>query len=146
MEEVDFEELKKLPLKERIEKLKEIEESSKKASEEAAKLIKETEKEAKTSEVAASIAPPPAAVDISALFESQENIEDLTVGAPVSRNDSADYQSSDDYAPIDSSSGPAVRVEDISNSESYKNETRIVLKKTLDSRDVLDNINKYGKG
>ena len=67
---IDKEELVKLPPKERIKKLKLLEEERKKEFDEIGRLIKESMQEVKTDKLAGEIAPEQRAVDISRLFET----------------------------------------------------------------------------
>ncbi|MBL7055195.1 hypothetical protein ISS05_05560 [Candidatus Woesearchaeota archaeon] len=71
----DKNELSKLPLRERIRRLKQLEKNRKKEIDEIDNLIKDSQKELSTEEIAEEISPESKEVDISKLFGSEE--EDL---------------------------------------------------------------------
>jgi len=76
MAKLDKEELKKLPLAERIKKLKELEEDNKKEIEEAEKLIKETEDEIGRESITEGVAVPETKqIDIESLFGREKGLE-----------------------------------------------------------------------
>jgi hypothetical protein len=75
MAEFDKEELNKLPLRERIKRLKEMEEDRKKEIEEIDDLIKNSQKELRADEIADDVSPGPEEVDISRLFRPEEELE-----------------------------------------------------------------------
>ena len=67
---IDKKELERLSPKERIKKLKSMEEERKKEVDEIEKLIRESMHELKTDKIAEEVAPEPRVVDISRLFET----------------------------------------------------------------------------
>ena len=69
---IDKKELSKLSPKERIKRLKSLEEEGKKEVQEIEQLIKKSMEEMKTDKLAGEIAPEQKSVDISRLFESNE--------------------------------------------------------------------------
>lgn len=99
MAEFDKEELNKLPLRERIQKLKELDEKRKKESKEIDSMLKDSEKELKTEEVAEDVGPELEEVDISKLFQQDEEDLERTVReeapttAEISSDDELSYLS-----------------------------------------------------
>lgn len=79
MAEFNKDELQKLPLRERIKRLKELEDQRKKEAKEIESLLKKTETQLKTDEVAQDIAPDTEEVDISTLFGQEEEDLEQTV-------------------------------------------------------------------
>jgi hypothetical protein len=96
---INKEEIQKLSLRERIKKLKEIEEDNKKEIDEARKLIKETENQLKSDSVAEAVSPPAEEVDISKLFgEEGSSLEQTTEETgPKFDEVSIKYQLAEDY-------------------------------------------------
>ena len=82
---VNKEELNKLPLRERIRRLKQLEEDRKKEIEEIDDLIKDSQKDLRSEEVAEEVSPEAEDVDISKLFRADEEELERTVreGAPA---------------------------------------------------------------
>ena len=72
MAEFDKEELNKLSLRERLRRLKQLEEDRKKEIEEIDSLIKDSQKKLRTEEVAEEVSPEEREVDISRLFKQEE--------------------------------------------------------------------------
>lgn len=87
MAEMDKDELRKLPLRERIRRLKELEESRKKEIEEIDNLIKDSQRELRTEEVAEEVSPEAEEVDISRLFRPEEENLERTVGEEASEEE-----------------------------------------------------------
>ena len=85
MAELDKKELNKLPLRERIRRLKPLEEDRKKEIDEIDDLIKDSQKELRSDEVAEEVSPEAEEVDISKLFKADEEELEKTVreGAPA---------------------------------------------------------------
>ena len=85
MAELDKKELNKLPLRERIRRLKQLEEDRKKEIDEIDDLIKDSQKELRSDEVAEEVSPEAEEVDISKLFKADEEELEKTVreGAPA---------------------------------------------------------------
>jgi len=79
MAELNKDELNKLSPRERVKKLRELEENRKKEAGEITTLIEKSIKEIKTDEVATEIAPEPKDVDIGRLFEGEEAQLERTV-------------------------------------------------------------------
>lgn len=79
MEEFNKKKLSKLSPKERIKKLKKLEEKSKKEVHEIESLIKKSINELKTEDVVSEVAPEPRDVDIGELFETKETKLEKTV-------------------------------------------------------------------
>lgn len=79
MAEFDKDELSKLPLRERIRRLKQLEEDRKKEIEEIDNLIKDSQRELRTEEVAEEVSPEEREVDISRLFRPEEEELERTV-------------------------------------------------------------------
>ena len=79
MEELDKSSLKKLSTKERVKKLKQLEDERKSEVNEIEALIKDSMKELKIDEVASEITPEPRDVDIGRLFESEGTQLEKTV-------------------------------------------------------------------
>jgi hypothetical protein len=79
MANLDKKELSKLPLRERIRRLKKLEEDKKKEIEEIDNLIKNSERDLKAEEIAEEIKPEQQEVDISKLFRQEEEELERTV-------------------------------------------------------------------
>lgn len=79
MAEFDKEKLSKLPLRERIRRLKQLEKDKKKEIGEIDSLIKNSEKELKTEKVAEEVSPEESEVDISRLFRQEGEELERTV-------------------------------------------------------------------
>ncbi|MBU0614843.1 MAG: hypothetical protein KJ601_02020, partial [Nanoarchaeota archaeon] len=95
---LDTAELSKLSLKERLKRLKEIEEERKKEIAEAEQLIKETQTEINEEQISSKIAIPDAKkIDIAALFEKGEGIEAIAKEAPNEFENAVKYQVMQDY-------------------------------------------------
>ena len=77
VDEKELEEIRKLPPKERLKRLKDLEEKRKKQEEEAKKIIEESLKEIKLDEMMEEIeVPRQEEVDVKKLFEKSKDIED----------------------------------------------------------------------
>lgn len=89
MAEFDKKELNKLPLRERIRRLKQLEEDRKKEIDEIDDLIKDSQKELSTEEVAEEVSPVAEEVDISKLFRADEEELERTAreGAPAAEEE-----------------------------------------------------------
>ena len=89
MAEFDKKELNKLPLRERIRRLKQLEEDRKKEIDEIDDLIKDSQKELSTEEVAEEVSPGAEEVDISKLFRADEEELERTAreGAPAAEEE-----------------------------------------------------------
>ena len=79
MAEFDKEELNKLPLRERIRRLKQLEEDRKKEIDEIDNLIKDSQRDLRTEEVAEEVSPEESEVDISRLFRPEEEELERTI-------------------------------------------------------------------
>lgn len=79
MADFDKDELSKLPLRERIKRLKELEEQRKNESKEIEDMLKNSESQLRTEEVAEHIAPRSKEVDISRLFGQEEEELEQTI-------------------------------------------------------------------
>ncbi len=92
---VDKEELNKLPLRERIKRLKQLEEDRKEEIEEIDSLIKNSEKDLKTEKVAEEVSPEERDVDISRLFKGEGEELEKTVKkeAPAAEDGEVKYLS-----------------------------------------------------
>jgi len=85
MAEFDKKELNKLPLRERIRRLKQLEEDRKKEIDEIDGLIKDSQRDLRSEEVAEEVSPEAEEVDISKLFRADEEELERTAreGAPA---------------------------------------------------------------
>ena len=79
MAEFNKEDIGKLPLRERIRRLKELEDDRKKEMDEIGDLLKDSERRLRNEEVAEEVAPEPEEVDISRLFGQEEEELERTV-------------------------------------------------------------------
>jgi len=95
---IDKTELSKLSLKDRLKRLKELEEERKKEIEEAEGLIKETEASIKQEQIESKIAiPETRVIDIASLFDTGEGIEEIAKEAPKDFENAVKYQVEADY-------------------------------------------------
>ena len=103
---LDKKELSKLSLKDRLKRLKEVEEERKKEVEETEKLIKETEAGIKQQAIEDKIAiPETKVIDIAELFEKGEGIEKIAKEAPQEFENAVKYQLQADYESLQSMYG-----------------------------------------
>lgn len=133
------EELDKLSLRERLEKLKELEEEDKKELEDTKELIKKTERELISEEASTDTGPGP----------EPDNIADIAEEAPAApeekkvQEEAAKYESyTPDYTAMEKQEGP---VEKLDDAFEYRTATDDADKSTA-SRITDKNIKKYSKG
>ena len=147
---LDKEELKKLSPRERLKKLKEVEEETKTELEEAAALIKETEKEVNVEDISSGVAVPDTQpIDISELFGSSEEgkkIEDLLDVGGVKYEAGFDETDNAGYLSIGQGGGGGTKLEDTFDIKTYAAGSESETKKATASKNVIDHVKKYSRG
>ena len=144
------EELKKLSPRERLKKLKEVEEETKTELEEAAALIKETEKEVNVEDISSGVAVPDTQpIDISELFGSSEEgkkIEDMLDVGGVKYEAGMDDTDNTGYLSLGQGGGGGAKLEDTFDIKTYAASSQSEAKKVTASKSLMDQVKKYSRG